>query len=391
MTAAPDSTSTTTHPLNTIGLYGPWAASLASDGVPSLSFRQPQFTDVDQWRTQARTRLLERLAQPDTGGAPTVTVHRTHEYDGLHIEELSWQLPYGAPTRAYFLKPIGAVGPLPGIVGLHCHGGNKYFGARKITRTSDDQHPDMAAHQARYYGGRAWANEIAKRGYAVLVHDTFAFASRRVLVEGVIEPIRGGLTDENPEDSENIKTYNAWANNHEHVLAKSLFSAGTTWPGVFSAEDQRALDVLCARPDVDADRVGCAGLSGGGLRTVMLAGLDERIKCAVCVGMMTTWRDYLLNKVQTHTWMCYIPLLPNELDYPEILALRAPLPTLVLNDIEDALFTMPEMERADRIMAEIYAKADASDHYACSFYPGGHKFDLPMQTEAFAWFDRWLS
>lgn len=378
-----------THPLNTIGIYGPWAASIVPDEPASLSFRRAEFSDVNAWQQQGRGRLRERLAQPDTGGVPAVTVHRTYEVDGLHIEELSWQLPYGAPTQAYFLKPAGTTGPLPAILGLHCHGGNKYFGARKIVRTSD-QHPDMVAYQERGYGGRAWANEIAKRGYAVLVHDAFAFASRRVLVEGVIEPVRGGLTDNDPEDSENIIAYNQWAGNHEHVLAKALFSAGTTWPGVFSAEDQRALDVLCARPDVDANHVGCAGLSGGGLRTVLLGGLDERIKCAVCVGMMTTWRDYLLNKVQTHTWMCYVPLLPNELDYPEILALRAPLPTMVLNNIEDPLFTMPEMQRADRIMSEVFAKADASDRYRCSFYPGVHKFDVPMQDEAFDWFDQWL-
>jgi dienelactone hydrolase len=380
-----------THPLNTIGIYGPWAASLLGEGPASLSFRRPEFTDVDQWRKVARARLLECLAQPDTGGVPEVTVHRVYEYDGLHIEELSWQLPYGAPTQAYFLKPAGASGPLPGILGLHCHGGKKYFGARKITRTSDDMHPDMVFHQEKYYGGRAWANEIAKRGYAVLVHDTFAFASRRVFVEGVLDVIRGDLTDDNPEDPENIQRYNKWAADHEDVMAKALFSAGTTWPGVFSAEDQRALDVLCAREDVDASRIGCAGLSGGGLRTVLLGGLDDRIKCAICVGMMTTWRDYLLYKVQTHTWMCYVPLLPNDLDYPEILGLRVPLPTMVLNDIEDRLFTMPEMERADKILGEVYAKAGASDRYRCSFYPGGHKFDVPMQEEAFAWFDQWLS
>ena len=248
----------------------------------------------------------------------------------------------------------------------------------------------MAAHHEKYYGGRAWANEIAKRGYVVLVHDAFAFASRRILVEGVAEPVRGGLTDANPERPDNIAAYNQWAGQHEHILAKSLFSAGTTWPGVFSAEDQAALDVLCAQPEVDVDRIGCAGLSGGGLRTVMLAGLDERIKCAVCVGMMTTWRDYLLNKCHTHTWMCYVPLLPPELDYPEILGLRAPLPTLVQNDIDDQLFTMPEMQRADAILREVYAKAGAPDHYDCRFYPGPHKFDVPMQEEAFAWFDRWL-
>jgi predicted esterase len=88
--------------------------------------------------------------------------------------------------------------------------------------------------------------------------------------------------------------------------------------------------------------------------------------------------------------MCYVPLLPNELDYPEILGLRVPLPTLVLNDTDDPLFTLPEMERAERILREVYAKAGASDHFHCSYYPGGHKFDLPMQAEAFDWFDRWL-
>lgn len=381
----------TSHPLSTIGLYGPWAASLVPDDTPaSLSFRRDVFTDIDAWRAQARGQFQARLAQPDTGGVPEVTVHDQYEFDGLLIEELSWQLPYGQPTQAYLLKPVGATEPLPGIVALHDHGGNKYFGKRKITQIAPSRHPDMVAHQERSYGGLAWANQIAKRGYVVLVPDTFTFGSRRVLTEGVIEPVRQGMTDADPEDSTNIAAYNAWAADHEDVMAKALFSAGTTWPGVFSAEDQCSLDVLCARPDVDASRVGCGGLSGGGLRTVMLAGLDDRIQCAVCAGMMTTWRDYLLNKVQTHTWMCYVPLLPPELDYPEILGLRAPLPTLVLNNTEDALFTMPEMERADTILQEVYAKAGASDAYRASFYPGPHKFDREMQTEAFDWFDRWL-
>ncbi len=170
-------------------------------------------------------------------------------------------------------------------------------------------------------------------------------------------------------------------------MAKSLFCAGTTWPGVFTGEDQRALDVLCARPDVDPQRVGCAGLSGGGLRTAYLAGLDDRIRCSCCVGMMTTWRDYLLNKCYTHTWMIYIPGLPPDLDYPEIYGLRVPRPTLVLNNTEDQLFTIDEMRRADRMLGEVFAKADAADQYKCVFYPGPHKFDLPMQADAFAWFE----
>lgn len=91
------------------------------------------------------------------------------------------------------------------------------------------------------------------------------------------------------------------AGEHEHVMAKSLFSAGTTWPVVFFAEDKKALDILCAREDVDANKIGCGGLSGGGIRTVFMAGLDQRIKCAADVGFMTTCKDFILNKSFTHT------------------------------------------------------------------------------------------
>lgn len=375
---------------NMIGAYGPWAASFVGDGPAALSFRREQWTDVDTWRPLARQRLRDYLAQPDTGGIPLVTVHRQFTCYGLHIEELSWQLPYGPPTEAIFLKPAGATGPLPGILALHDHSANKYFGARKITRTADELHPMILDHQNQYYGGVAWANQIAKHGYAVLVHDAFPFASRRVLLPDVAKAIHPGSTDADLEKTETIEAYNEWAKEHETIMAKSLFCAGTTWPGVFLAEDQRALDVLCAREDVDAARVGCAGLSGGGMRTVYLGGLDPRIHCAVCVGMMTTWRDYLLHKCYAHTWMVYVPLLSRDLDYPEILGLRVPLPTLVLNDSEDDLFTLPEMERAAAILGEVYKKAGATDRYRCTFYHGPHKFDLEMQAEAFAWFDRWL-
>lgn len=88
--------------------------------------------------------------------------------------------------------------------------------------------------------------------------------------------------------------------------------------------------------------------------------------------------------------MIYIPLLPKELDFPEILGMRIPLPTLVLNDLADDLYTLSEMKEADNILAGLYHKAGADDHYKCSYYPGPHKFDASMQTETFAWFDRWL-
>ena len=373
-----------------IGAYGPWATGENSKSLPSHSFRNPVWKKHKDWQAAAKKITTDRMGIRSTDPMPQVVVKKEYEYDGLHIEELSWQLPYGRATDAILLKPAGAKGPLPAILAFHDHGGNKYFGTRKITKTSDNQHPLMKAHQQEYYSNTAWANEVAKKGYVVLVSDAFTFASRRVMLQDVPEHLRNNLTDENPEEEKNIKAYNSWASDHEHVMAKSLFCAGTTWPGVFFAEDRVALDILSTRKDVDATKIGCCGLSGGGLRTDFMAGLDDRIKCAVSVGFMSTWNDFALNKSFTHTWMTYVPMLPRELDFPEILGLRAPLPTLVLNDIDDDLYTIGQMREADNILKNVFEKAGAGDRYKASFYPGPHKFDADMQKEAFNWFDKWL-
>ena len=399
---------------NMLGSYGPWAAALQGEAPGTLSFRNPQWSDLDGWKSKARDTLAQLLHFPAEVHATDVQTHERFAHGGLEIEEISWQLPYGPRTGAYFLKPEGARGRLPGILALHDHGGIKYFGKRKIVRTGSQIHPLLEEHQKAYYGGVGWANEIARRGFAVLVHDVFPFETRKILasdlpphvVERMMSPpeeIReltpgdlmrraGDERYEVPagEPRDRIAAYNAFAGQHESIIAKSLFCAGITWPGIMVAEDRAALDYLAARPDVDPRRIGCGGLSGGGLRTVYLAGLDDRIRCAVCAGFMSTWRDFLLSTSYTHTWMIYAPGLAGLMDFPEILGMRVPLPTLVLATTEDPLFSFPETERACRILQETYRKAGAPERFRLSASPGPHTFDLPMQAEAFAWMGRWL-
>jgi predicted esterase len=105
---------------------------------------------------------------------------------------------------------------------------------------------------------------------------------------------------------------------------------------------------------------------------------------------MTTWDDFLLHKAYTHTWMLYAPLLPNYLEFPEVLGLRTPLPVMVQNNNQDRLFTLSEMQKADAILQEVYHLAGAGEAYQGRFYDGDHKFDRAMQADAFAWFDKWL-
>ena len=376
---------------NLIGSYGKWADSLSGDKPRRLSFRNPGFTDVHAWKTRALVRIEELLASPVVNKIPEVREIDETVHDGVSIKKLTWQLPYGPPTEAFFLTPLNVKGKLPGVLALHDHGANKYFGKQKIVNNGKEQHPMMVSHKEEYYSGKAWANELAKQGYAVLVNDTFTFESRKVLLKDVPSVIRAGVSDVSPKESrEEIEQYNRWAANHEHIMAKSLFSAGTTWPGVFLSDDRVALSVLGSRKEVDSDRLGCCGLSGGGLRSMMIGGMDERIKAAVCVGMMSTWRDLVLYHSFTHTWMMFVPHLPVEMDYPEIFALQMPAPRMVLNNTEDTLFDLGEMKRADTILKEVYQKAGFPENYMCEFYPGPHKFDAAMQKSAFSWLERWL-
>lgn len=372
-----------------IGAYGHWAVSLLEGELPRLSFRREEFTDAEQWRTAARQRVLGRMAAPEVPTPERVELVEAIQFEGLDVERLRWRLPCGPATEAVLLKPAGEKGPLPGVLALHCHSGKKYFGKRKIARWGPP-HPLMAQLQEHQYGGRAWANELARRGYVVLAHDGFAFGSRRVRPSECTDHVRGEIVEPTDDDHQSIAAYDRWAAQHENIMAKCLFCAGTTWPAAFWTEDRIALDILARRDDVDEKRLGCGGLSGGGLRTCFLGGLDQRIAACVCAGFMTTWRDFLLRKVHTHTWMTYVPLLPNELDFPEILGLRVPEPTLVLNTTEDPLFTLECVRGCEEILKQIYRKAGAQERLRFSYYEGHHKFDAAMQAEAFDWFDRWL-
>jgi len=96
----------------------------------------------------------------------------------------------------------------------------------------------------------------------VVLCGRFPLRSRRVLLRDVPVEIRPGLMAYRPETEAHIMP-TCVAAETEHIMAKSLFCAGTTWPGVFLAEDQRALDVLCARDDVDLSASAARVIGGG--------------------------------------------------------------------------------------------------------------------------------
>ena len=279
-------------------------------------------------------------------------------------------------------------------MGLHDHGGFKFIGKEKIAEGPDEPEAYMRGWWDGCYGSRAWANALAKEGFAVLVHDTFLWGSRRFAQETMLaamgDPPHGSgeaaaIAEGVPA---HVARYNELAGTHEHLVEKYCNLLGTTLAGVVSRDDRIALDVLRQRAEVDAQRLGCIGLSGGGNRAALLMATAEQLAAGVVVGLMSTYAGLLDHDVMTHTWMFFPSQLARVGDWPDLAASRAPAPLLVQYDNEDPLFTPEGMHAADERLKAIYSAAGAGGNYCGQFYPGPHKFDLEMQTAAFAWLKR---
>jgi dienelactone hydrolase len=176
----------------------------------------------------------------------------------------------------------------------------------------------------------------------------------------------------------------------EHLTAKTIFTSGATWPGILAWDDRRAVDYLCSRPEVNPERIGCLGLSIGGLRTAYLIGSDPRIKAACVMGWMTEFHGQLRNHLRNHTWMVYVPGLTGVMDLPDVAGLHAPGALLVQQCRRDALFPVEAMQGALGRIEQIYAKAGVKERFRGSFHDVPHSFLPGMQAEAFEWLERWL-
>ena len=223
-----------------------------------------------------------------------VQVGRRWEAGGVAGEEVSWSVGYGPRTQAWVLKPSAAKAPLAGVVALHCHGHNKILGKEKIADGPDGPAAGLGAYRDGYYGSRAYANALAREGFVVLVHDTFLWSSRRFPLE--VMPERelaladtiGATLDQEAAGREVVR-YNGAAYLHEHLVEKYCTVLGTSFAAIVAYEDRVAFNYLRSRPDVDAERLGCVGLSGGGARAALLrATVDDFVACAIA-GMMNTY------------------------------------------------------------------------------------------------------
>ena len=343
--------------------------------------------------THPAQELSDALGVPRASAPPHATVHWEETYDDATTTELSWQLSFGPRTTGWLVRPAGSSGSLPGVLALHCHGGNKFGGADRLVALPDN-HPSAAAARPGLYDGHALATDIARRGFAVLAHDAFAWGSRKFNLStppwrtaSAAEARHAQWREAGVVPSE-AEQYNAAAGFHEDTIAKAAGLLGTSLAGMVAHDDLAALEILAALPGVDPENLGCIGFSGGGGRSLALAVLSPRIRASVVACMMTTFDSLFPSYLDAHSWLLQTPGLWNLGDWPELTMRAAAARFLVQYALADELFPEDGMRDAHRVLESLHG---GTGTYTGSFWPGGHVFTAAMQDEAINFLARTLA
>jgi dienelactone hydrolase len=308
--------------------------------------------------------------------------------DGVEVMRLRYHVGFGPETHAYLLRPDGATGALPGLLGMHAHGGRRWLAAEQLA----DPGPELDSAYARRrraegYDSRAVANDLARAGFAVLVHDTFSWGSRRFDLAAPTAKVTRLLAaldarrvlDGHPPLDE-ADRFDAASALHEDLLAKTAGLLGTTFAGAVVTDDLAALEVLASADGVDPERLGTWGFSGGGARAHYLGALDARVHAVAVACMMATFDSMVPTRIETHSWLLHSPGLPQVSDWPMLAAIGAApggpaRRTLVQYGRSDPLFTPVGMAEADRALRRVVG-------YEGRFYDSGHVFSGEMQQDA---------
>jgi dienelactone hydrolase len=270
-------------------------------------------------------------------------------------------------VQAYFLVPDGP-GPHPAVLLLHDHGAEFRIGKEKSVEPWD-----VPAHKAalarewvdKVYDGRFVGDELAARGYVVLVYDALNWSDR------------GGAGYDG-----------------QQALASSLLHLGMSFAGLIAHEDLRGAEFLASRPEVDKDRIAAMGHSMGSFRAWQVAAMSDHITAGICCCWMATVRGLMVpgnnqTKGQSSFTMTH-PGLFNDLDYPDVASLACPKPMLFFAGEQDKLFPVPSVKDAFGKMHQVWQSQDADDKLVTCLVPVPHMFSAGMQDEAFAWLDKYL-
>ena len=305
---------------------------------------------LDDWtarREGYRRQLFDMLGldplPEKTPLQPVIT--GTVEHPEFIVEKLHFQSRPGLYVTGNLYRPRTLDKPAPTILYVCGHGRVVQDGVSLGNKTSYQHHGE-------------W---FARNGYVCLTIDTIQL--------GEIEGLHHGTYREK-----------MWW----------WHSRGYTPAGVEAWNCIRALDYLETRPEVDTQRIGVTGRSGGGAYSWWIAALDDRIQVAVPVAGITSLQNHIVDNCIEGHCDCMFMVNTYGWDFPLLAALVAPRPLLISNTDKDRIFPLDGVYDVYVKTRRIYDLYKASDRLGLHITEGPHKDTQELRAHAFVWFDRFL-
>lgn len=166
---------------------------------------------------------------------------------------------------------------------------------------------------------------------------------------------------------------------------------GYTPAGVEAWNAIRAIDYLVSREEIDPQKIGITGRSGGGAYSWFAAALDDRIQVAVPVAGITDLQNHVIDGCVEGHCDCMYFVNTYRWDYAKLAAVIAPRPLLLTNTDSDSIFPLDGVMRIHRQVADVYRRLNQSTNYGVLIGPGPHKDTQELQVGAFKWLIKHLT
>ncbi len=272
----------------------------------------------------------------------------TIQADGYRIERVIFDSQPHHHITANFYLPDGP-GPVPGVAVSSGHS--------RTGKTAD-------------YNQR-FGIMLAKQGMAALCFDPIGQGERSQILNEKGQPQFLGTTT-------------------EHFLigvGSILVGRNTARYRVWDA--MRAIDYLASRQEVDPQRIGFTGCSGGGTVTSFVMALDDRVTCAAPACYLTTFRSLLETIGPQDAEQNIFGQIAFGLDHPDYVLLRAPRPTLISSTTDD-FFSIEGAWENYRQAKRIYARLGYPERVDLVEVEGKHGVHPQNLATIAHWMQRWL-
>ena len=269
------------------------------------------------------------------------------ERDAYRVENVIFESRPDFLVSANLYLPKGLDRPAPGVVGTCGHSAN--------------------GKAAETY--QAFAQGLARQGYVVLLYDPIGQGERLQYVDAQFEALIGTGTREHLQAG------------NQQFLVDEFIGSWRAWDGI------RALDYLLTRAEVDPNRIGVTGNSGGGTMTTWLCALEQRWSMAAPSCFVTTFRRNLENELPADTEQCPPRVIAGGLDHEDFLAAMAPKPVMILAKEKD-YFDVRGVEEAYARLKRLWRLLGAEENLALFIGPTYHGFSQENREAMYGWFNR---